>query len=76
MTPTELKIQKLEKKLELLNELIKVQSDKIGALKELIDIADKDKETINQKLQLIYHDQQVMFDELKEIVLKKGKEEE
>ena len=76
MTPTELKIQKLEKKLELLNELIKVQSDKIGSLKELIDIADKDKETINQKLQLIYHDQQVMFDELKEIVLKSGKEQE
>ena len=76
MTPTELKIQKLEKKLELLNELIKVQSDKIGSLKELIDIGDKDKETINQKLQLIYHDQQVMFDELKEIVIKSGKEQE
>ena len=76
MTPTELKIQKLEKKLELLNELIKVQSDKIGYLKELIDIGDKDKETINQKLQLIYHDQQVMFDELKEIVIKSGKEQE
>ena len=76
MTPTELKIQKLEKKLELLNELIKVQSDKIGSLKELIDIADKDKETINQKLQLIYHDQQVMFDELKEIVIKSCKEQE
>tara|TARA_E500000318_G_C3459597_1_gene172094 strand:+ start:419 stop:649 length:231 start_codon:yes stop_codon:yes gene_type:complete len=75
MTPTELKIQKLEKKLELLNELIKVQSDKIGSLKELIDIADKDKETINQKLQLIYHDQQVMFDELKEAILNSNKDD-
>ena len=76
MTPTELKIQKLEKKLELLNELIKVQSDKISSLKELIDISDKDKKLINQKLQLIYHDQSVMFDELRELIMSIGKEEE
>lgn len=70
------KVDKLEQKVNLLRELIQVQSDKIASLKELIDIADKEKGIINQKLQLIYHDQSVMFDELKELILKMGKEEE
>jgi len=76
MTNIEERLLKLEKKNTLLNELIKVQSDKIASLKKLIDIAYKDKDTINQKLQLIYHDQSVMFDELRELIMSIGKEEE
>ena len=76
MTNIEERLLKLEKKTMLLNELIKVQSDKIASLKKLIDIAYKDKDTINQKLQLIYHDQSVMFDELRELIMSIGKEEE
>ena len=73
MTVTE-KIQQLEERINLLIELNDINNKKLDVMKELINginqvNQDRD-ESINKKLQLIYHDQDVMFDELMDIVKK------
>ena len=71
MTVTE-KIQQLEERINLLIELNNINNKKLDVMKELIEDInqvnqDRD-ESINKKLQLIYHDQDVMFDELMDTV--------
>ena len=71
MTVTE-KIQQLEERINLLIELNDINNKKLDVMKELIEDInqlnqDRD-ESINKKLQLIYHDQDVMFDELMDTV--------
>ena len=66
------KIQQLEERINLLIELNDINNKKLDVMKELINginevNQDRD-ESINKKLQLIYHDQDVMFDELMDIV--------
>ena len=73
MTVTE-KIQQLEERINLLIELNDINNKKLDVMKELIEginqvNQDRD-ESINIKLQLIYHDQDVMFDELMDTVKK------
>ena len=73
MTVTE-KIQQLEERINLLIELNGINNKKLDVMKELIEginqvNQDRD-ESINKKLQLIYHDQDVMFDELMDTVKK------
>lgn len=73
MTVTE-KIQQLEERINLLIELNNINNKKLDVMKELIEginqvNQDRD-ESINKKLQLIYHDQDVMFDELMDTVKK------
>ena len=73
MTVTE-KIQQLEERINLLIELNDINNKKLDVMKELIEginqvNQDRD-ESINKKLQLIYHDQDVMFDELVDTVKK------
>jgi hypothetical protein len=73
MTVTE-KIQQLEERINLLIELNNINNKKLDVMKELIEDInqvnqDRD-ESINKKLQLIYHDQDVMFDELMDTVKK------
>tara|TARA_A100000164_G_C21294401_1_gene490422 strand:- start:145 stop:366 length:222 start_codon:yes stop_codon:yes gene_type:complete len=73
MTVTE-KIQQLEERINLLIELNDINNKKLDVMKELIEginqvNQDRD-ESINKKLQLIYHDQDVMFDELMDTVKK------
>lgn len=73
MTVTE-KIQQLEERINLLIELNDINNKKLDVMKELIEDInqvnqDRD-ESINKKLQLIYHDQDVMFDELMDTVKK------
>lgn len=73
MTVTE-KIQQLEERINLLIELNDINNKKLDVMKELIEginqvNQDRD-ESINKKLHLIYHDQDVMFDELMDTVKK------
>ena len=73
MTVTE-KIQQLEERINLLIELNDINNKKLDVMKELIEginqvNQDRD-ESINKKLQLIYHDQDIMFDELMDTVKK------
>lgn len=73
MTVTE-KIQQLEERINLLIELNDINNKKLDVMKELIEginqvNQDRD-ESINKKLQLIYHDQDVMFDELMDTIKK------
>ena len=73
MTVTE-KIQQLEERINLLIELNDINNKKLDVMKELIEginqvNQDRD-ESINKKLQLIYHDQDAMFDELMDTVKK------
>ena len=68
------KIQQLEERINLLIELNDINNKKLDVMKELINginevNQDRD-ESINKKLQLVYHDQDVMFDELMDIVKK------
>ena len=71
MTVTE-KIQQLEERINLLIELNDISNKKLDVMKELIEdinqVNQNRDESINKKLQLIYHDQDVMFDELMDTV--------
>ena len=71
MTVTE-KIQQLEERINLLIELNNINNKKLDVMKELIEginqVNQNRDESINKKLQLIYHDQDVMFDELMDTV--------
>ena len=71
MTFTE-KIQQLEERINLLIELNDINNKKLDVMKELIEdinqVNQNRDESINKKLQLIYHDQDVMFDELMDTV--------
>ena len=71
MTVTE-KIQQLEERINLLIELNDINNKKLDVMKELIEginqVNQNRDESINKKLQLIYHDQDVMFDELMDTV--------
>ncbi|MDB9826234.1 hypothetical protein OAC39_00195 [Gammaproteobacteria bacterium] len=73
MTVTE-KIQQLEERINLLIELNDISNKKLDVMKELIEginqVNQNRDESINKKLQLIYHDQDVMFDELMDTVKK------
>ena len=73
MTVTE-KIQQLEERINLLIELNNINNKKLDVMKELIEeinqVNQNRDESINKKLQLIYHDQDVMFDELMDTVKK------
>jgi|TARA_B110000008_G_C16903622_1_gene537811 hypothetical protein len=73
MTVTE-KIQQLEERINLLIELNDINNKKLDVMKELIEdinqVNQNRDESINKKLQLIYHDQDVMFDELMDTVKK------
>ena len=73
MTVTE-KIQQLEERINLLIELNDISNKKLDVMKGLIEdinqVNQNRDESINKKLQLIYHDQDVMFDELMDTVKK------
>ena len=73
MTVTE-KIQQLEERINLLIELNNINNKKLDVMKELIEginqVNQNRDESINKKLQLIYHDQDVMFDELMDTIKK------
>lgn len=73
MTVTE-KIQQLEEKIKLLIKLNDINNKKLDAMKDMIDgVIESNNErdiSISQKLQLLYHDQDVMFDELFDVLKK------